>query len=520
VKTETRVGIFVLGSILVFLYLSFNIGALRMDHKNYDTYITYFDDTGGLDIKAAVKTSGVKIGWVDAIYLREGGKAEVHLKINKAYKLALNAYAMIQQETLLGQKVIELDQGDFATGTLVPGSTLAMPGKSSVNVGDIIDQFRDISQSVGDIAHSFRDVFASREGKERLDSTLKHASTAAEDIAGAADIIERTLREKETKINETIDNIETLTHDLKNVVPQVKDDIHDVASDLRQNVFPEIAKVGSAFEAVEDTAVQAREGFREAEQVMEKINTGKGVIGKLINDDATYGDLKKTIQGLKDYVSRVQSLQLYIDMHNENLFKYTESKGYFDLKIRPSNDYFYQIQLVSDEYGTITREVEDIVRRNSNGDLITTTGLTVLRDKIEFADQVERVTRKKNTLHFGFQFGKRFSRLAFRIGLFEGAVGFACDYYVPLKTNLVHWITSLEAFDFRGVKRLNDTRPHVKWINKIFFLKNAYACFGIDDVISRRSASPFFGGGIRFTDEDLKYFLSLLSGGIGNVSSG
>ena len=511
-KTETRVGIFVIGAALVLLYLSFNIGALRMDHKSYDTYITYFDDTGGLDVKAAVKTSGVKIGWVDAIFLREGGKAEVHLKILKAYKLALNAYASIQQETLLGQKFIELDPGDFSTGTLVPGSTLAMPGKSSVQIGDLIDQFRDIAQNIGDIALSFKNVFASREGKRRLEHTLKFASQAAEDIAGTADILERTLRVNENNINQALDNVAIVSGDLRREVPKITRSIRGVTTDLRREVFPAIAKAGGAFDALEDTAIQAREGFREAEEVLEKINKGKGVVGKLINEEETYADLKKTIRGLKEYVDRMQSLQIYIDMHSENLFKYTENKGYLDIKIRPSHDYFYQIQLASDEFGSIERTVTDTKWSDHNGDALDSSLLTSEHDKHKFAANKQVIHRKKDQLHYGFQFGKRFNRLAFRVGLFENTIGAACDYYVPLNTDLMHWITSLEVFDMRGRKRYDDNRPHVKWLNKVFFMRNFYTAFGIDDIVSRKSASPFFGAGLRFTDSDLKYFLGMFGG--------
>ena len=511
-KTETRVGIFVIGSLLVFLYLSLNIGALRMDHKNYDIYVTFFEDTGGLDIKAPIKTSGVKIGWVDAVFLKEGGRAEVHMKINKNYRLALNAYAMIQQESLLGQKIIELDQGDFSNGILSPGSTLAMPGKSSTNIGDLIDQFKEISQSVGDIAHAFRDTFASREGKRRLDETFRNASSAAKNVASASKTIERIVKKQEGSINNIIDNVEDTAVSLRKGVPSIVKSVDDVCADLRGKVFPEIVKAGPALEAFEDTAIQAREGFREAEEVMEKINTGKGLIGKLINEDETYADIKKTVKGLKEYVSRIQSLQIHIDMHSENLFKYSTNKGYMDLKIRPTSDYFYQFQVATDEFGSIKREVQDITRRNEVGDVISTNILTTPRDVVEFPDQIERTTREKNTTHFGFQFGKRFNRIALRVGMLEGAIGGAIDYYVPLKTDLFHWVTSVEAFDLRGIKRLDDDRPHVKWINKIFFMKNMYTCFGVDDIVSRGSASPFFGAGLRFNDADLKYFMSMFAG--------
>jgi len=512
VRTETRVGIFVISAVLVFLYLSFNIGALRIDQKNYDTYISFFDETGGLDVKAAVKTSGVRIGYVESIYLREGGKAEVHLKILKSYKLALNAYAMINQETLLGGKIVELDVGDFSTGTLAPGTTLAMPGKTMTSVGDLIDQCRDIAQNVSDIAYSFKTVFSSREGRQQLESTLRNAAEAAENIASVSEVVDRVLTRKEQALGSAIENIDGAMKEMRLAVPKVARSIDEVASDISRKVVPEIVKAGPALESVQKAAGKASEALEETKQVMAKVNSGKGIVGKLINeDDETYDDLRRTVHGLKEYVHRMESLQIYIDMHSETLFKYSRSKGYVDIKVRPSHDYFYQFQVCSDSFGVIDRTVEDVVRRDATGNVLSAASLE-LNQQLKYADTIERTMRRKDAYSFGFQFCKRFDRLVMRIGLIEGVVGGGLDYYVPLNTDAIHWVTSFDIFDLQGIKRINDNRMHVKWTNKIWFLKNLYTCFGIDDIVSRASASPFAGFGLRFSDSDLKYFMSLFAG--------
>ena len=90
-RTETRVGIFIVIAIGVFVYLSINIGAFRLDTAQYYSYKTYFDDTGGLDAKAPVKIAGVSVGWVDGIELLKEGKAEIKLRVGKNIKLAKNA---------------------------------------------------------------------------------------------------------------------------------------------------------------------------------------------------------------------------------------------------------------------------------------------------------------------------------------------------------------------------------------------------------------------------------------------
>lgn len=499
-KTETRVGIFILSAIGIFLYLSINIRAFRLDKDQFYMYKAYFDDTGGLTVKAPVKIAGVDVGWVESIELLSGGKAEVILRVRRNNKLSKNAYAMIHQDGLIGNKTLEVDPGDPSTGFLMPGSTLSMPGKTPASVGELLDQFRDIATAIHDVASSFKNVFASRQGEENMRATLDSVTKATDRMADFSETLQRSLNKNE-------ENIDQIMNDFRATMETLRKETPGLTNSFRTNAD----KVGSAFVSVEDTAVQARDTFKEAGLVAEKINSGKGVIGKLVNEDETYGDLKKTVRGFKDYVGKTTSLLLNVDMHAETTWRDNNSKGYFDLTLRPNTDCFYMVQLVADERGSITRDVTYTRRMDEKGNVLRASELDIpLERKVEFADVVETTVRRKNDILFGLQFGKRFDRLAFRIGVFESSFGVGCDYYVPLQTDKLHWITTLEAFDFKGIKRINDSRPHLKWLNKLYFLRSLYTAFGVDDVCSKYTASAFFGGGLRFGDDDLKYFLSYL----------
>ncbi len=508
-RLETRVGLFILIAIGVFVYLSVNIRAIRLDRDQYYTYRAYFDDTSGLAVKAPVKIAGVEVGWVEKIDLLVDGKAELMMRISKNIKLAKNAFAMIHQDGLIGTKNLEIDPGDPSTGFLVPGSALSMPGRAPASVGELLDQFRDIATTIQDIAGSFKNVFASRRGEENMRLALNSITSASERMANFSDILLRTMQKNETNLNYIFSDLKDTAGDLKLAVPSIKDDIHTLSTKFASASN----RAGDAFEHVGDAAIQGRETLREAGEVVEKINKGKGLIGKLVNEDEAYNDLKKTIKGFKDYIGKTTGLMLTIDMHSESMLRHTNSKGYFELRLRPNSDFFYQLQLIGIEEGAITRQSEYLTRKDDKGNILRASELAIpLERKIEFADHIDRVVQRRNDVLFGLQFGKRFDRLAFRIGMFESTFGVGCDYYVPLPTDKFHWITTLEAFDFTGINRLNDSRPHVKWLNKAFFFKNIYTTFGLDDIYSKRRANPFWGGGIRFNDDDLKYFLSSLSG--------
>ncbi len=493
VKLETRVGLFILGAIGIFLYLSVNIKAIRFDKNQYHEYTTYFDETGGLTVKSKVRIAGVEVGWVDSIQLLSRGKAELKLRIHQKNKLAKNAYATIYQAGLIGTKSVEIDPGNPATGLLLPGNTLAMPGKTPASVGELLDQFRDIAVGIQDITNSIKGTVASRAGEENIKQTLESFAKASNRIADFSEVLQKTMHKNEENINGVLSDIRETVNTLKNTVPKTVDTIN------------------STFETMGEASVEVRGTFKGASEVVEKINKGKGLVGKIINEDETYYDIKKTLNGFKEYSTKMQALMLNIDMHSETMLRHSNAKGYFELKLRPNSDFFYLLQLVGDEKGSITRDVNYFTRRDDKGTVLRASELELPTwAKLKFADRVEKTVQRKNDVLFGLQFGKRFNRLALRFGVFEGSVGAGIDFYVPLQTDWFNWITTLEAFDFRGINKIDDRRPHVKWLNRAFFMRNMYTTFGIDDLYSKRNANPFFGGGLRFNDDDLKYFVSLL----------
>lgn len=520
-KIETRVGIFIVISVGIFFYLSLNIGAIRLDQRLYYLYKTYFDDTGGLDEKASIKIAGVEVGWVEKIELLEGGKAEVHLMIKKNYKLARNAYATIQQEGLIGTKHIDIEPGDPTTGTLPPGSVLAMPGRPPTSVGDLLDQFKDIASGVQAVVESFKNTFGTQQGEKNLKLALDSVARATSKIASLSDVLERTLAKNEQNINLMVQDFQITARHLSTTIPSIQKNFDNVSTSLTENTLPYISdasqKAGTAFEHIGDTAQHMRGTFKETEEVVGKINQGKGTLGKFINEDETYNDVKKAVKGLKDMVSKADALDILIDIHSENHVRTDNSKGYLEARLRPSNDYFYNIQLVSDEYGSVRKTEKHYKRFDAHNDLLSSDELTTQWQRMDKPDRKEVITRIKNDILFGFQFGKRFNRVALRIGMFENAFGAGIDYYVPLGTDKIHWISSLEAFDFKSANRIEGQRPHLKWINKFYFMRNLYTTFGIDDFVSKTRATPFFGAGIRFGDEDIKYFLSYIPiKGVGN----
>ncbi len=275
----------------------------------------------------------------------------------------------------------------------------------------------------------------------------------------------------------------------------------------------------SATNAFEEASLEARDGMRNISSVAEKIDTGKGLLGKLVNEDETYNDLRVAVQGFKNYLSKIDRLQVVFDSHFESMHRQAESyefedaKGYFDIRIHPNEDHFYKVEFATSEKGFLTRKETDRLYLDEEGKEVDTNLFDLApRDKLRFIFTKKKEKRKRNTIKLGLQFGKIYKDIAFRFGLFEGIAGIGVDIDLPLNSERFRWVTTFEAFDLAGWNRKDDRRPHVKWLNKMYILNNVYVTFGADDFVSKRNASAFWGAGLRFGDDDIKYFFSTLSG--------
>ncbi len=540
-RTETIVGVFILAALSVFAYMAFQVGAFRLDRGQYSSYTMFFKDISGLSRKADVKIAGVKVGWVESLDLIYDGdtRAKAQVMIHKNYKLYSNAYAIVRQDGFLGPKFLEINPGDPLLARLSSGSTLTQPSSSPTSMDDILRKFKEIADNVEDVTGSLKSAIGGVQGGQQLQSIFRNIDIASQKIASFADMMDQSLLRNQENLDVFLGlggDIKRLSQRLEtDILPSIKDSLERASTVFDKN-FSNIAdKLGVAVESFDGAAIQAREGIRSISSVAEKIDQGKGLLGKLINEDETYRDLKVAVNGLKNYVARTDRMQIVFDSHFEGMYRpaenyrYEDSKGYFDIRVHPNEDHFYALQLVSSEKGDIRRKEKwaEYFDRQKHWDetpdrdprWVNTSDL----DKYEkirgdVYDQ-RKIKIRRNTVKFGLQFGKSFDYLGLRFGLFEGSAGVGLDFDIPFNNEKFRWVTSLEAFDMSGQNRINDRRPHLKWINRMYVFRNIYMTFGADDFISKKNANAFFGAGIRFGDDDVKYLLSSAGSGLAALKS-
>lgn len=525
-KIETKVGIFVLAALGVLAYMGFHIGAFRFDRSHYNKYVMFFKDISGLSRKAEVKIAGVKVGWVEAIELVESDDkttARAEVMIHNKYKLYNDAYAIVRQEGLLGPKYLEIVIGDPLLPQLKSGDALSKPNVEPVSTDDLLHSFKRIAANVEQVTDSLRSALGDSNGGDTLKDIVENVYQASERIASVSGVIERSLIRNEDNIDSFLEigeHVRRVAENLdRDVLPAFKDSVVQVSQTLDHNFDRIASQIESTATAFEDASVQARDGLRSISNVAEKIDEGRGILGKLVNDDEAYKDLRVAIQGFRNYLAKVDMLQVVFDSHFESMYRPAEHyrnmdvKSYFEMRIHPRLDYFYLAQIVTSEKGFVERRRRDYTYSDPRtGEVVNPFAMEDLEPfaKLWLVYTQNKIKVNRNQLRFGLQFGKIFGNIALRVGIFDNTGGMGVDFDIPMPTDNFRWVTTFEAFDFYGWNRIDDRRPHLKWINRMYMFNNIYVTFGADDFVSKDNANAFFGAGMRFDDDDVKYLLSNL----------
>ncbi|HEV2600969.1 MAG TPA: MlaD family protein [Candidatus Babeliales bacterium] len=536
-KPETTVGILVIVGVAIFFYMGFKIDAFRFDTSKYNSYMVYFKDVAGLTRKAEVKVAGVKVGWVDTITLVNDHNMTVHaqVKVLNEYSLHSDAYAVVRQDGLLGPKYLEIITGDPTLPIIPNEGVLQEPSIEPASIDELLLSLKKIASNVESITDSFQAAIGGVQGEEQLKSIFNNLHETTNNLTSFSNSLERSFARNEdhldsllqigTQVRRVADRLDD------HVLPSFQDSVEKIATVVDRDFDRVATQLTSTAQALEDVSIQARDGFSSITSIADKIDNGTGLIGKLINEDETYRDMKVAVQGLKNYFAKIDMLEIVFDVHGETMqrpadgWKYEDSKLFFDMRIHPNRDHFYILQIAGSERGYREEVLNLRDYSTKNDEMVDTESLTLSdRSRLQFTFDRKDTYWRRNQIRVGIQFGKIFRDLAFRFGLIEGFGGVGVDYDIPFDNDKFRWVTSLEIFDITGwnhrSKRysnveIDDRRPHLKWINKMYILKNLYVVFGADDFVSKNNANAFFGAGIRFGDDDVKYLLPSLGGARG-----
>ena len=486
-----------------------------------------FRNSGGLQTGSAVRVAGIKVGTVDAIEL-EGSEARVILKLYAKYPIYRDSAATIKSVGILGDKFVEVLQGNSMSGTMQDGDEieLVIPGSDIDSMIDSLGSIlRDVKSVTGALDRSLGGVQGEQrltrildniEGltqnteeltgtvNERIESIMRQIETFSSDLAeisgenkGEVKIILANLKqfssqletittENRSDLRQVVDNLNSFTESLAKDGPEITGNLRGILEENRSSLKSSVDNLDRSLAKLDRT-------MDNVESISGKIERGEGTIGKLVNDEQTVDELNEAIGSINGLLGDVNRLKLDIgvraELYGSNQAAYgpeSFSKGYLSVQLQPLKDRFYRLELVDNPRGIRTR-TKDYITREENGQITY-----IEEERLEV----------EQSLQFSAQVVQRFYDTLFKIGLFENSFGLGVE---QLFGRDEQYRTYLDVWDIGG-----EFGTHLKAGASWRFHSNLFVTAGADDFISEEESfrDYFIGIGVTFNEDVLKPFLS------------
>lgn len=286
---EMKVGLFVLVGSILFGTAVFLLGDYSFQ-KFYPIYIE-FSDVAGLPDKAVVKLSGVDVGKIKQISIKDE-TVIVELAVRDGVKIYRDARFLVGSTSMIGSKFLQVDQGKPAAGVIAAGDTL--------RGDDALQLDRSIARAV--------------ESLQKM----------AEDINGEG----RLARD----INEIMQNLREVTANLNDMVAN--------SQPHAENAVARLDTITAKLDAMLD----------KTDAILGKVEKGEGVAGALVSDKQMKADVSEAISNIKDAsvsvksaLGRVGGFRTYIKWDYKYEPASRSSKNNFGVKIYPREGRYYYL---------------------------------------------------------------------------------------------------------------------------------------------------------------------------------
>lgn len=474
--TTAKIGAFFLVVLGLLAVLVMKIEDIQIGKKARTRSVeVQFKDVAGLDDKSRVRIAGVPVGKVDGIRLMPDGTAMVHLALDPDVELREGAFGQVSSLGLLGDKYVLLSPGDPARPKLGDGATIQ--GTSPIGFDELTRLAADIGKDVKQLTGALAASIGGKEGEDKINRIVDNIGKLSESLRALVEA-------NRGNVDATMANLKEFSSDIRETLARVD----KILDENRGGVKTAVSNVDEVTDKLKTTADNLN-------SITQKIDSGNGTIGKLLNDETTHKNLNEALQSVKSGVealnttlSRANRIQLDLGFRGEYLARAGNAKAYFTLDVVPRENKFYRLEVSSTPGG----------RRRD------TTTTTTFTNPDGTTSQFKAVTETfEDEFAVSAQLGYRVKDTVVRAGLIESRGGLALDQNLFGDRVLL----TGEAFDFGR----NTGAGHVKLTGRWNASPNLYVSGGVDEVLNSDARSLFIGAGIRWKDEDIKTLLGSIT---------
>jgi phospholipid/cholesterol/gamma-HCH transport system substrate-binding protein len=481
--TEFKVGAFAFAALVILGAMLFILNPNMLSESTRKTYHTILKDAAGIIPKTHVKTNGVTVGKVRNVELQVNA-TKITVEVDSAIKIPVGSRIEVRTRGLLGDVYLEIVRVED-TGEYIENGGLIAKSEDQMDIAGVMQVVGQIGKDLKKVTNTIANVLGTEVGENSLRNILDNIETLTADLRKTGSSIRGAIGDNPEAVKNIVMNLDKSLANLRTFSTGLND-VLDEQNKERLN------RILASFD---DSMIEVKGATKNIRLISEKIEKGEGTIGRLVNDDSTLDEIEGAVKDIREALGGASKMQVYVDGRGE-FRKDKTSQTYLNVRFQTRPDRYYLVG-ITDGYESVTdTKVESIESKPADGDA---PGYTTTR---------ERVVERKQ-LKFNLQMAKRWYFATARIGLFETTGGVAGDlHFLSDRLQL-----SLELFDWRTYNNEWRRVARVKTYVSILFFNHIYAMLGLDDVTRTRNPMtyepqkgpiPFAGIGIAFNDQDLK----------------
>ncbi|HEX2612221.1 MAG TPA: MlaD family protein [Fibrobacteria bacterium] len=294
---NTVVGAFVVGALAVLIGGVYFLKE-RTPGQSSDAYFAKFEQVSTLQEGDPVKVNGVKSGRVTSIAL-EGRSVRVGFTVDRGVRLPKDSEVRIQNIGLMGERQLGVRMG-AAAEFAEPGSTF--DGTLDAGIAEAMGAAGEAIAEAEALVRSVRAAVDGTIGKPEFAGRVNNLLATAEGIAARMD-----------KLAADVD-------------PQVREGARSfratgkIAEDFARRQTPRLDRMAEdGAEAAARARALAERGEKAAqslEEILAKLNAGRGTAGALLNDTTLHRDLTAAVRSADSLFRsmRTKGLDVNVDL--------------------------------------------------------------------------------------------------------------------------------------------------------------------------------------------------------------
>lgn len=292
-RSDLIVGVVILVALVSFVGGIMWLKAFSFTQKMVD-YTAVFSNIGGLQAGDPVAVNGLKRGTVSRIELH-GSLVAVHFKLDNEVPFTDSAVVAVKNVGLMGERKVEISLSDKGT-RLEPDKngevTQYIRGNFDSGIAEALGMLgnfmEDASALVDSVTVLLDATLGSPEFKDFYDRTVVRLDTIVE-------VVDRLLETNDNKIDEIVNSLRTTTKNLDVIVADNKTGINNI-----------VENADSLTARAADLMFDLDSLLADLQSITQKIDTGNGAIGQLVNDSTTVKELMTTIDKLDTLLNDVR----------------------------------------------------------------------------------------------------------------------------------------------------------------------------------------------------------------------